>query len=146
MKVSKLPPQVRIILVLAASVLMVANQLWFSAGSRWGGYITVALTFLAGIGVHALKQDQFQELLKKLIPAAWLTSVHTTIAAAVAAGTLALTSNHWSKGVHALLAGVVALLVGLGFGPGIGLESVPAEPGAPPKDEPVPVTPKAKGA
>lgn len=112
-----LPTPLRYALSLIAGVLSVLNQTTVHFGAPWTTFFTVALAFFAALGVIPVLGAAFQTVLSKLVPQAWLVSVHALITAAVAAAEAALTTNGWSPAAHGAVAAVVVVLLGLGFAP-----------------------------
>lgn len=121
-----LPTPVRYVLTIVATILAVINQATLALGPSLSTYITVGLLFLASVGIPPVLGPAFQSFLAKILPVAWLQTVHTLVALAIAGATLGVTNNVGSPGVRALVAGVATMLVGLGFGPdGVKVPAIP---------------------
>ena len=132
MKSLTIPSWASTVLSLIAGALAVLNQVTFGFGSPWQPYVTVALVFLAGLGISPLVGAQFRAALH-LSHAASLV-----IAAVLAAVTLALTTLHVSAGLQGILGGVLTFLVGIGFAPGAVVAPTPG-----PAPQPAPPAPPA---
>lgn len=104
-----LPSVATLVLSLAAGVLTVLVNKTFGLDREWISGLSVALTFLAGIGIGPLTGDQFVAALH-LPP-----NVLITVTAAMAAATLAATTIHNST-TAAVVSGVLTFLSALGFG------------------------------
>lgn len=100
-----------IVLSVAFAILSVLNSTTLHLGAPWTTYITVALVFIAGLGISPLTGAAFRSILHLSNGASNL------IAAATAAATLAATTIDTSSPVHAVIVGVLTLLAGLGFAP-----------------------------
>ena len=116
----KLPVAVRAGLIVAVSLIAAVSQSTLvHLGSPWSVVVVVILGFFASFGIVPLLGSAFQSALAKLVPAAWLMFAHAAITAAIVGAEAALALNDWSVAGHVIVAGVVTLLLGLGFGPDI---------------------------
>ena len=102
-----------VVLSCVAGILVVLNVTTFGFGQPWLVGTTIALTFLAGLGISPLTGVSFKAALH--LP----NGVSNVIAAALGALQLGLFTVPMSTGVHAVLAGVITLLAGLGFAPAV---------------------------
>lgn len=96
-----------------AGVLAILNQTTLHAGSSWSGYITVALVFLAGLGISPLVGEKFQSAVH-LSP-----KVGIVISSALAALAVALGTLNVSAGVKGIIQGVIVFAAALGFAPAV---------------------------
>jgi hypothetical protein len=103
-----------------ATVLTVLNQTTFGFDAPWRSALTVALAFIAGLGISPLTKKAFQNLIH--LP----HGVSVAISSGMAAAALGLTQIDASQGVKGLIVGVLTFLAGLGFGPAANLPVVVA--------------------
>jgi hypothetical protein len=109
----KLPTLATLGLSLLAGVLVVLNVTAFGFGQPWLIGTTLALTFLAALGISPLTGASFKAALHLS------NGISNAIAAALVALQLGLSTVTMSTGVHAILAGCITLLAGLGFAPAV---------------------------
>jgi hypothetical protein len=105
-----LPTPVTIGLSLLAGLLTVLNTTTFHFISPWKAVLTVALVFIAGLGIGPLTGANFRNALH--IP----QNVNVVISSAFAAATIASTTITMSLTAHAIAVGVLTVFAGLGFG------------------------------
>lgn len=110
----KLPSKWALVLSLVAGGLEVVNEVVLPIGAQWHAYITVGLTFLAGLGISPLVGVAFKNALH--LP----QGVSLAISSAMAAVTLILTQLTISPGLKSIIGGVLTFLSGIGFGPAWG--------------------------
>lgn len=101
-----------VVLSLVAGALAVLNQTTFDFGGQWHQVVTVSLVFLAGLGITPLTGAAFKNALH--LPHAAAVII-TGVFVAMQAVQLDISM---SPAVHAVLAGVIVILAGLGFGTG----------------------------
>lgn len=97
---------------LIAGVLAVLNQTTFVLQNPWHEIVTYGLIFLAGFGITPLIGSAFQNAIH--LP--HVVTAGITSALVVLQGILSTVSLNGS--VHAIIAGVIVVLAGLGFGTG----------------------------
>lgn len=118
-----IPSQVTVALGLAAGVLAILTQTTFGLGAEWASYVTVALVFLAGLGISPLVGPAFRSALH-LSQSASLIISSVLSALAVAATTLNV-----SVGVRGVIEGVLAFAAALGFAPSVNPVQIPVSKG-----------------
>ena len=116
-----LPSQVTVALGLAAGVLAILTQTTFGFAAAWTSYITVALVFLAGLGISPLVGPAFRSALHLS------QSMSLIISSALSALAIAVTTFNVSTGVKGILEGVLAFASALGFAPSINLAKLPGK-------------------
>jgi hypothetical protein len=118
--IAVLLPYLRIALVILASVAAVLNQTTFGSwgvSTPWLIIFAVLFPVLACFGIVPLVGAAFQAFLAKTFPAAWLVTLHSMITALVVAGQEVLLTDHGIDKVgHAIIAGAITVILGLGFG------------------------------
>jgi predicted membrane protein len=97
-----------------AGALEVVNEIALPIGPQWHAYITVGLTFVAGLGISPLVGIAFRNALH--LP----QSVSVAISSVLAAITLALTQLAVPSGWKSVIGFVLMFLSGVGFGPAWG--------------------------
>lgn len=105
-----LPTWATTALALLAGLASVLNQTTFGFIQPWKSALTVGLVLVAGLGIGPLTGQAFRAALHLS------QNVNTLIAAVLAAATVATTTLSLSTPLHAVLAGVLTVLAGLGFG------------------------------
>ena len=109
----KLPAPITVALSAIAGALVTLNVTTFHLGQPWVTGITVAITALAAFGISPLTGPA-------LIAALHLPQkIVNIIAAGLMATQLALQTVTMSTTAHAIVAGVITLLAGLGFAPSV---------------------------
>jgi hypothetical protein len=116
-----LPSWATVTLGAIAGILAVLNETVFSAGATWGAYITIALIFLAGLGISPLVGPAFRSALHLS------AAVSILISSGLAALALALTTIHMSSALHAILGAALAFASALGFAPAVTPAVLPAK-------------------
>lgn len=106
----RLPTAVTVGLALLAGLITVLNTTTFGFVAPWKAVLTVALVFIAGLGIGPLTGAGFRNALH--IP----QNLNVIISAAIAAATIGSTTIGMSTAAHAIVAGVLTVLAGLGFG------------------------------
>ena len=129
------PGVLTVILSLIAGGLQVVNQLVLNSGSllQWRDIITMFLTFLAALGVQPLVGAAFRTGLFNLVHIPVIVTVILGAAVSALAGGLDILAM--STTVHTIIATVLTVLAGLGFG------SVPIPAPAPAPPFPPPPAP-----
>lgn len=108
-----LPSGLTTVLGLVAGVLAVLTQTTFGFPAKWASFVTVALVFLAGLGISPLVGSSFRSVLH-LSQAASLV-----ISSGLSALAVAVTTFSLSTGLKGILEGVLAFASALGFAPSI---------------------------
>ncbi len=117
-----IPTAIALALSLVAGVLAVLNVTTLQFSQPWHQDITVALVFLAAIGISPLIGPAFRNALH-LTP-----SASVMITAVLMAASAAITTLNLSTDVKGAIVGVLTFLAGVGFGP----TAVPVPAPAPP--------------
>ena len=106
----KLPSWATTLLACLAGLIQILNATTFGFISPWRAALTVALVFIAALGIGPLTGAQFRNALHIS------QSANTVIGAVLAAATVASTTLAMSTAAHAIIAGALTVLAGLGFG------------------------------
>jgi hypothetical protein len=115
-----IPTAVALVLSLVAGVLAVLNVTTFQFTQPWHNDITVALVFLAAIGISPLVGPYFRNALHLTAAAS------VVITAVLMAASAAITTLNLSTDAKGIIVGILTFLAGIGFGPATG--PVPAPP------------------
>jgi hypothetical protein len=109
----KLPSWATTALGALAGVLAILNQTVFHAGSPWSAYITIALVFLAALGISPLVGEKFRSAVH-VSP-----KVGIIVSAFLAALAVAMTTLSVSAGVKGVIQGVLVFFGALGYAPAV---------------------------
>ena len=132
-----LPSTVTAGLSLVAGVLATLNQFVFHVGSNWYSAVTIALIFLAGLGISPLFGQAWEAKFKSLFHIN--SSLSLVISSAIGALAIAVTTFNFDSTIKSIIVVVLTVAAGLGFAPA----TTPAPMPAPPAPVPIP-TPAPK--
>lgn len=105
-----LPTWATTALALLAGLLQVLNTTTFGFVQPWRGAITVAVVFIAGLGIGPLAGSAFRAALHIS------QNLNVLINAVLAAAVVAVTTLSMGQPVRATILAVLTILAGLGFG------------------------------
>ena len=110
-----IPSGLAVILAVLAGFLQVLNQTTYGFAAPWHTLVTYVLVVLSAVGISPLVGTAFrQALANALHVSGTVFTILTVIAMAVTAALQTFTLDSTTYGI---LAGIVTVLAGLGFGP-----------------------------